>query len=323
MTDGFAIEAVGLRKQYDGTEALRGLDLEVPVGSIFGFLGRNGAGKTTAIKLMLGMARPSGGRLRVLGLAADDPASSVEIRRRVGFAGEDKGLYDSMTVAETVRFTRSFYPRWRDDLEQRYLRQFELPANRQVKAFSRGMRTKLALLLALARGAELLVLDEPTSGLDPAVTEAVLQALVTHVAGEAMTVFFSSHQIAEVEQIADRVAIVDRGRTVMAGALDDIRERYCRIQLVFEGDVPAVTFRAAGVHRVQRAGRVMTLLSSAGADAVLAEARTLGPVSTHVTPVSLKEIFLDSVRDAGTGDEDAVSAPTAHGPLHRSEAQPH
>src|SRR6185369_16731908 len=113
--------------------------------------------------------------------------------------------------------TAPFFPRWRADLEQRYLRRFELPAPRRVKALSRGMRTKLALLLALCRGAELLVLDEPTSGLDPAMTEEVLQALVAHVASEQLTVFFSSHQIAEVDQIADHVAILDRGQAVVTG----------------------------------------------------------------------------------------------------------
>src|SRR5262249_28685761 len=153
-------------------------------------------------------------------------------------------------------FTAAFFPRWRTDLEQRYRRTFELPGNRRIKALSRGMRTKLALLLALCRGAELLVLDEPTSGLDPAMTEEVLQALVAHVAGEEMTVFFSSHQIAEIDQIADHVAIIDRGRTAASGPLDDLREQHRRIQLVFDADAPAATFQAPGVVRVKRRGRV-------------------------------------------------------------------
>jgi ABC-2 type transport system ATP-binding protein len=164
-----------------------------------------------------------------------------------------------------------------------------------VKALSRGMRTKLALLLALCRGAELLILDEPTSGLDPAMTEEVLQALVSHVASEAMTVFFSSHQIAEVDQIADRIAIIDRGRAVVAGALDDLRERFRRIQLVFDGEAPEPAFRAPGIVRVRRKGRVLTVLSNAGAEAVLGEARALNPVSVDVIPVTLKDIFLETV----------------------------
>jgi ABC-2 type transport system ATP-binding protein len=295
VAEAAAIHTTDLRKSYDGVEALRGLSLAVPAGSICGFLGRTGAGKTTTIKLLLGMARPTGGRATVLGLAADSRADSVEIRRRTGFVGDDKGLYDAMSVGGMIRFTASFYPRWNQELEATYLQRFDLQANRPVKALSRGMRTKLALLLALCRGAELLVLDEPTTGLDPAATEDVLQALVGHAAGYGTTVFFSSHQIADVEQIADHVAIIDKGRTVVAAGLDDLRQQYRRVQLVFDGDAPAFSFRSKGVERVRRSGRVLTVLSSAGADAVLAEARALNPVSTDSVPVTLKDIFLDTV----------------------------
>ncbi len=211
MSDALVIETSGLRKTYGSVEAVRGMNLQVRTGSIHGFLGRNGAGKSTTIKILLGMARASSGVAKVFGLAADSPEGSVAIRQRTAFAGEEKDLYDFMTVAEIIRFTAAFYPNWRSDLEQRYLRSFDLPLDRKIKELSKGMRTKLALLLALARGAELLILDEPTSGLDPAVTEEVLQALVAHAGREGQTVFFSSHQIAEVDQIADSVTIVDRG----------------------------------------------------------------------------------------------------------------
>jgi len=295
MADAFVIEIANLRKQYGEVDALRGLTLQVPAGSIFGFLGKNGAGKTTAIKILLGMTHPTTGSARVFGLDAAAPQAGVAIRRRIGFVSEEKDLFDTLTVADMVRFTASFFPRWRADAEQRYLRAFELPLDRKVKALSRGMRTKLALLLALCRGAELLVLDEPTAGLDPAVTEEVLQALVAHVADGTTTVFFSSHQIAEVEQIADRVAIIDRGAAVVSGALDDLREQYRRVQLIFDGEAPQAAFRSPGVVRIRRQGRVVTVLSSAGSDRLLDEARALGAVSVDVAPVALKEIFLDSV----------------------------
>jgi len=294
VPDAFVIETAGLRKQYGEVEALRGLDLQVPPGSIFGFLGRNGAGKTTAIKVLLGMARPSAGRARVFGRPADEAAASVEIRRRTGFVSDDKALYGYLTVAEMIRFTAPFFPRWRSDLEDRYTRRFELPLDRKVKVLSRGTRTKLALLLALCRGAELLVLDEPTSGLDPAMTEEVLKTLVGYVAAEGTTVFFSSHQIAEVDQIADHVAVIDRGRAVVGGPLDTLKERYCRVQLIFAGDAPP-TLTAPGVVRVRREGRVLSVLGSAGADAIVDAARPFGPASVDVAPVTLKEIFLETV----------------------------
>ena len=295
MSEALAIETVELRKRFDATEALRGLNLCVPRGSIFGFLGRNGAGKTTAIKLLLGMARPTAGQARVLGLSADEPTASVTIRQRTGFVDENKALYDYMTVDEIIRFTAAFYPGWRRDLEKRYLQSFALPLHQRINTLSLGMRSKLSVLLALSRGAELLVLDEPTSGLDPATSEEVLQAIVTHVSAESMTVFFSSHHLADVDQIADHIAIIDAGRAVIAGALDDLRGQYRRVQLVFTGDAPDIIFHTPGVVRVRRQGRVMTALSSAGSDALIAEAMRFGPVSAEVLPVTLKELFLESV----------------------------
>ena len=144
-----------------------------------------------------------------------------------------------------------------------------------------------------------MILDEPTSGLDPAATAEVLQAIVAHVAAGDATVFFSSHQIAEVEQIADRVTIIDRGRTVVEGGLEEFRENYCRIHLVFGSDAPEPAFQTAGILRAQRSGRALTLLSSGGAEQIVAEARALHPVSVEVLPVTLKEIFLETIREEG------------------------
>ncbi len=196
MSD-FVIETVGLRKSFKGQAALNGLDLNVPAGSIFGFLGRNGAGKTTTIKLLMGMLKADGGTAQMFGLPVSDPRAAIKARQRVGFVTEDKELYPYMSVDQVIRFTRPFFPKWRIDLEQRYLKMFELPPGRKVPDLSKGMRSKLMLLLAIARGAELLILDEPTDGLDPAALEEVLRELVALSASEGITIFFSSHQLAE------------------------------------------------------------------------------------------------------------------------------
>ena len=295
MAEELIIETAGVRKSYGSLHALDGLDLRVPRGAVCGLLGRNGAGKTTTIKILLGMARPTSGTARVFGLAADDEKASVEIRGRTGFVSEDKDLYGGMIVDELIRFTAPFYPKWRADLASGYLAQLELRADARVNALSRGMRTKLALLIALSTGAELLILDEPTSGLDPAATEEVLKILVTQAGRDGTTVLFSSHQLGDVEQIADRVAILDRGRVVVDGALDDVRARYKRVQLVFDGDAPDVSFKSAGVVATHKQGRVLSVLASAGEQGVVAEARALNPKAVDVLPVTLKEIFLETV----------------------------
>jgi len=294
VTD-LVIETKDLRKSYGAVEAVRGLDLRVARGVICGFLGRNGAGKTTTMKMLLGLTRRTAGNARVFDLDVEAPGCGAAIRSRTAFVSDEKDLYDGMTVAEIVRFTASFFPGWRRDVEEQYVSRFGLPLERRVKTLSRGMRTKLAVLLAVCRGAELLILDEPTSGLDPAATEEVLQAIVSQVAASGATVFFSSHQIAEVEQIADEIVIIDQGRVILSGSLDALAGEFRRVELVFEGDAPSHVFAAPGVRRVRRNGRVVSVITSGAADLVIAEARTLGPSAVDVSPVTLKEIFLESV----------------------------
>lgn len=295
MAEDLIIDTADVRKAYGDVQALAGLDLRVPRGAICGLLGRNGAGKTTTIKVLLGMVRPTAGRASVFGLSATDARSSVEIRKRAAFVSEDKDLYNGVTVGDLVRFTAAFYPHWRAALVSEYLAAFELRSEATVKQLSRGMRTKLALLLALSTGAELLILDEPMSGLDPAAVEQVLKIIVTQAGRDGTTVLFSSHQLADVEQIADRVAIVDRGRVAVDGALDDLKAEYRRIDLVFDGAAPDAAFRSKGVVSLRREGRVLSVLCRATERDVLDEARALNPTGVDVQPVTLKEVFLETV----------------------------
>jgi len=292
------IQTRGLRKSYDGSPALRGIDLAVPRGSICGFLGRNGAGKTTTLKLLLNLLRPDAGEIFLFGDPVSSEAAAVAARRRIGFVSEEKQLYPYMTVGQTIRFTRPFFPGWRADLEAKYLEIFQLPESKPVPKLSKGMRTQLMLLLALARGAELLILDEPTDGLDPAVTEDVLQVLAGLAASGGTSIFFSSHHLAEIEQIADRVCLIDRGQIVIDGELDDLKTDYRRILLVFSGDAPAAVNALAGVDHVRTRGRTASLLAHGDIEATLGRARELQPESVEVHPVTLKELFLDHVKEA-------------------------
>jgi ABC-2 type transport system ATP-binding protein len=295
MMSSAILETEALTKHYGRFEAVRGLSLSVPRGSISGFLGQNGAGKSSTLKMLLGMMRPTSGSGTIFGLRIDDPDQSIEIRRRAAFVSEDKRLYDYMTVGQIIRFTRSFFPRWRDDLEERLLREFALPLDRKIKKLSKGMRTQTALLLAFCRDAELLILDEPTEGLDPLNIEKVLELLVGFAA-EGTTVFFSSHQIIEVEQIADHVFIIDRGRLLVDAPLDRMKDEYRRINLVFDTPARAPEFALDGIERVQVDGRTVSVFASHNVDRIIDHAHALRPTSIDVLPVTLKEIFLESLK---------------------------
>jgi len=292
----FIIETNQLCKSFHNQPALRGLDLRVPAGSIFGFLGRNGAGKTTTIKTLMGLLRCDSGSAQVFGMPVVDADHSVEIRRRIGFVTEDKELYPYMTVEGLIRFTRPFFPKWRHDLERRYLQMFELPPGRKIPDLSKGTRSKLMLLLAISRGAELLILDEPTDGLDPAATEDVLRELVSIAASSGTTMFFSSHQLSEVELIADYIGIVDHGRMVVSGSLDDMKVQYQRLQMVFADHVELPKHWVDGVESVRQEGRVVSILASRNVDAIVDQVRSIPGTVVERFPVTLKEIFLEHVR---------------------------
>jgi len=289
------IETEKLSKRYGNLEAVHDLNLRVPGGSVCAFLGQNGAGKSTTLRMLLGMVRPTAGSGRILGFPIDRESDSVRIRERVAFVSEDKRLYDYMTVEQILRFTKSFFRTWREDLEMQLLDRFELPLSRKIRKLSKGMRTKLALLLAFARGSELLILDEPTEGLDPVAIEAVLQIVVS-LNAEGTSVFFSSHQIAEVDQIADHVVVIHKGQLVLASAVDRIKEEYRHIQAVIGRPIQDRDFKIDGVERIDINGVTVSLIASHNVDEIVQRARQMDARSVDVAPLTLKEIFLETVR---------------------------
>ncbi|HEU0183868.1 MAG TPA: ABC transporter ATP-binding protein [Blastocatellia bacterium] len=294
------IEAQNLKKIYGEKAAVDGIDLAVERGSIHGFLGRNGSGKTTTIKMLLGLTYPTSGDARVFGLRPEDREEGVRIRQRIGFVSEDKGLYEYVKVEQMISFTRSFFPNWDREMEGRLIELFELPRKQSVRKLSKGMRAKLAMLLALPRRADLLALDEPTDGLDPSITEDVLQLLVG-MAASGTTIFFSSHRLNEVEQIADHVSIIERGRIVVEGALDELKENYRRIHMVFDEAAPALAHLAVGAAQFRRDARSLTVFAARNVEMIVDQAYSHSAVSVDVAPVTLKEIFLECARSERGG----------------------
>jgi ABC-2 type transport system ATP-binding protein len=190
--------------------AVHGLNLSVESNRITALLGQNGARESTTIKMLLGMILPTCGEGTVPGKRIANAEENREMRRKVAYVAENKPLYSYMTVAQTVRFASSFYSDLRADVANRLLSEYRLPNQAEGEIASKGMRTKLALLLAFARRPELLILDEPSERLDPIGIEHLLQTLVAQSA-EGVSIFFSSHQIAEVGRVADHVCILDNG----------------------------------------------------------------------------------------------------------------
>ncbi len=232
-----AIVMENLAVSYGAKQVLKGLSLEVPTGSIFGFLGANGAGKTTTIKTLLGFRPPNGGSARVLGY--DVVRSRVEICARVGYVSEVNSLYEVLNVPQICTFCRDTQRRWNQGVVDGYLKLFELPTNKRIGHFSKGMKSQLALCLALGNDPDLLILDEPTTGLDPVARQVFLNTLVSDVAAAGKTVFFSSHLLSEIEAIADRVAVIRDGKIVLSNELDTLREAQKVLRLTYAERPPA------------------------------------------------------------------------------------
>jgi ABC-2 type transport system ATP-binding protein len=298
MTGRYDISTDRLTKRYGNVSAVDGLSLRVPVNGITGFLGQNGAGKSSTIKMLLGIIRPTSGTASVLGAPIDQLNASCAARRRIAYVAEDKDVYPYFTVEQAIWFARSFYQDWDRDAEQRLLTRYALPPARKVKSLSRGMRTKLALLFALARRPRLLILDEPSDGLDPVSVEELLQSL-TVAASEGATIFFSSHRIDEVERIADRVCIIDQGRLKLDADMDSVREQCRRITVVFREPIGAGMLAGDGVEHVACHGRQLTVTVSRNADPLVARAHALGAVSIDIHPISLRDLFLSVIQVSG------------------------
>ena len=216
-----AIDLHAVHKSFGRNEVLRGVTLRVERGRTFAFLGRNGSGKTTTIRMLLGLLKRDDGAIRVLGL--DPTLDPLELRRRVGYLAEDQTMYGWMRVDEILRFLTPFYPTWDHDLALRYVRDFDLPPAAKIKTLSKGQNVRLGLVLALAHRPELVILDDPALGLDPIMRKQFNRDLITHLQGEGRTVFYSSHLLYEVEPVADEVAILDGGRIVRQADTESLR----------------------------------------------------------------------------------------------------
>ena len=290
--DDHAVDIRHVTRRFGPKRALDDVSLTVPRGVVFGLIGENGAGKTTLIKHALGLFRPQEGSVRVFGL--DPVADPVAVLSRLGTLSEDRDLPGWMRVHELIRYAKAFYPSWDDAYAESLREAFELDPNSRVKHLSRGQQARAGLILALAFRPELLVLDEPSSGLDPVVRRDILGAIVRTIADEGRTVLFSSHLLDEVERVGDEVAMIDRGRIVLGGTIDDVKGRHRRatIRLDEPRDDPPPLGSAIAV---EGSGRDWSALVEGDLARTVDEVGGLGGRVVDSHAASLDDIFVARV----------------------------
>lgn len=302
-----AIRTVGLTKRYGSLAALDSLDLEVPEGDVLGYLGPNGSGKTTTIRLLLGLIRATAGRAEIFG--ADCQGSPVAVHRRLAYVPGEVSLWPSLTGTETLHLLGRVQGRvdaaYRDELIER----FELDPSRKVRSLSKGNRQKLVLIAALMSRADLLLLDEPTSGLDP-LKEREFQACLAEARDRGQTVFLSSHLLSEVEATCERVAILRAGRLVEIGRLDELRHLAAvQVEAELDGPVPSLD-GVPGLSDVTVDGATVRCQVAGGIGPLLSELTPVGVRRLVSREPSLEELFLSRYggRDVG-GDGEPDDGP--------------
>jgi ABC-2 type transport system ATP-binding protein len=293
-----AIDTTALTRRFGRLEAVNGLTLQVPAGSVFALIGPNGAGKTTTIKLLMNLVRPSGGRATVLG--TDSRRLGVGDFERIGYVSENQQLPDWMTPGELLDYCRPLYPTWDDALRQKLQRELDLTSDAPLRKLSRGMRMKAALLASLAYRPELVVLDEPFTGLDPLVRDELIRALLELPDDTPRTVFISSHDIDEVERLADWIGFLSNGRLLFAEPVSSLLARFQLVEVIASsGDAPDLP--PVGDWWLQgRAGRTLRFVDTRSdrPDAPSRVASAFPGSEIRESPMALREIFVALARVA-------------------------
>ncbi len=285
-----AIQINGLVKYFGGRSVLKGIDLAIPKGSIYGLLGRNGVGKTTMIRILLGLDSPTRGSTTLLG--QDSQALTSQSKARVGYVAEGHHLIQAYRVKRLIQLCRSLSPTWNEPFFNHLVKTFQLPLDRRVKALSAGMRAQLNLALAMAADPDILILDDPTLGLDTVARRQFLELAIDLIQKDDKTILFSSHILADVERIADRVGVLVNGSLVVDCALETLKQRVTQVRVIFK-ESPPPSIPLTDVIRCHTEGREVLLTAANWTDQKRAMVEALGPTECCVESMSLEDIFLE------------------------------
>jgi ABC-2 type transport system ATP-binding protein len=286
-----------LSRYYGKVEAVHDLTFEVPRGSFYALLGPNGAGKTTTIHTLMNLREPSSGMATVLGVDSRHlgPAQLAQI----GYVSENQKLPRWMTVGQLLAFCKPLYPTWDDDLCSKLTRTFDLPLDRKIKALSRGMRLKAAMIAALAYHPSLLVLDEPFSGLDVSVREELVQGMLELSEQSDWTLFISSHDLEDIENLVDHIGFIDKGKLLLSDSLEQLQSRFREVEVTQPGVHGIPTELPKDWLAPQAAGNVIRYIDSRYREGESeAQARQIFPSATNLSlsPMSLRSIFITLTR---------------------------
>ncbi len=296
MNEQPVIHTRELTRYFGRKCALHDLNLDVPRGCVFAFLGRNGSGKTTAIRMLLGLLAPTRGQAVVLG--CDSQALTPEVRARIGYLTEEHQLYGWMSLREAAEFQSAFYPRWNQKIFQGVIDHFALKLETRVKDLSRGQRAGVSLALTLAPDPELLILDDPALSLDPVARRSLVESMIYLTRRSDRTIFFSSHNLADVERVADYIAVLDYSVLRACCPLETFRSSVQEVRLRFSGAPPLLP-KIPGLlqsFRLEHELRVTCVHYNGATEQAL---RNLSPETMEILPMGLEDVFISYLGERG------------------------
>jgi ABC-2 type transport system ATP-binding protein len=286
-----AFELKNVSKRYSEF-CLESLSLQLPVGQVMGLVGVNGAGKSTTLRLLMGLIQPDTGSVDVLSYRL--PEQQVLAKQNIGFASDDMRLYKTENLRWHMHFIQSIFPSWDATYAEHLLKVFDLNAEQKCKGFSHGQRVKACLLLILARKPKLVILDEPTTGLDPVAREEVLSELAEILRDENRSVLFSSHNTQDIEQLSDSITFLHKGKLLDSQDKETYLDRWRRI--VCTGDINSSGLGINCITDIKRNGSLNEIIVNQYDDSILTQLSELGLNVSSVDRMSLEKIFVANVR---------------------------
>ncbi|MBS3991507.1 MAG: ABC transporter ATP-binding protein [Erysipelothrix sp.] len=292
------IQLKQVSKSFDSTLVLDQVDWFVKKGSVFGLVGPNGAGKSTILRLISGVITPE---LGVVTLDDQNVYDNPQVKQRILFLSDDPFYLHQATIGEMKEFYKIFYPSFNESMYQRLLNNFPVPTNKKINDFSKGMKRQVGLILALSVNPDVLLLDESFDGLDPVMRLTLKRFIAQEMTSREMTVVISSHNLRELEDICDQIALIDSKKVVMSGQVDSIKDEFHKFQVGFRDVLDLAGFNGLDIIHQEQVGNVFTLVIKGSLDVIKAQLESLDPALYTELPLNLEEIFVYEMEARGYG----------------------
>jgi ABC-2 type transport system ATP-binding protein len=292
------IQLKQVSKSFDSTLVLDQVDWFVRKGSVFGLVGPNGAGKSTILRLISGVITPEQG---VVTLDDQNVYDNPQVKQRILFLSDDPFYLHQATIGEMKEFYKIFYPSFNESMYQRLLNNFPVPTNKKINDFSKGMKRQVGLILALSVNPDVLLLDESFDGLDPVMRLTLKRFIAQEMSSREMTVVISSHNLRELEDICDQIALIDGKKVVMSGQVDTIKDEFHKFQVGFRDVLDLAGFNGLDIIHQEQVGNVFTLVIKGSLDVIKAQLESLDPALYTELPLNLEEIFVYEMEARGYG----------------------